>query len=53
MEGIFFSTNVSDKCFFEGGVWKTSRQGETFISHLKYLVVITEIKIQSSAVAVK
>ena len=39
--------------FSEGGVWKTDKWGETFIKHLWYLVVITEIKIQSSAVAVK
>ena len=39
--------------FFEGGVWKTNKWGETLIRHLWYLVVITEIKIQSSAVAVK
>ena len=37
----------------EGGVWRTNKWGETFIRHLWYLVVITEIKIQSSAVAVK
>ena len=38
---------------FEGGVWKTSKWGETFSRHLYYLVVLTEIKTQSSAVAVK
>ena len=38
--------------FFEGGVWKTNKWRETFIWHLWYLVEITEIKIQSSAVAV-
>ena len=39
--------------FFEGGVWKTNKWGEKFIRQLWYLVVITEIKIQSSAVAEK
>ena len=39
--------------FFKGGMWKTSKWGETFIRHLWYLVVMTEIKIQSSAVIVK
>ena len=39
--------------FFEGGVWKTSKRGEAFIRHLEYLIVLTEIKIQSNAVAVK
>ena len=39
--------------FFEGGVWKTNKWGETFIRHLWYLVAITEMKIQSSTVAVK
>ena len=38
--------------FFEGGVWKTTKPGETFIRHLYYIIVLTEI-IQSSAVAVK
>ena len=39
--------------FFEEDVWKTSMWGETFIRQLYYPVVLTEIKIQSSAVAVK
>ena len=50
MEEIFFSTNVSNM-FFEGAVSK--KWGEKFIRHLWYLVVLTDIKIQSSAVAVK
>ena len=33
MEGIFFSTDVS-QMFFDGGVWKTTKWGETFIRHL-------------------
>ena len=37
---------------FEEGVWKTNKWGETFIRHLWYIVVTTEIKLQSSAVAV-
>ena len=37
----------------EGSVWKTDKWGETFIRQLWYLVVVTEIKIQSSAVTVK
>ena len=32
MEGIFFSTNISHKCFFEGDVWKTNKWKETFIT---------------------
>ena len=39
--------------FFDGGVWKTNKPGEAFIRHLWYLIVITEIKIQNSTVAVK
>ena len=39
--------------FFEEDIWKTIKQGETFIRQLYYLIVQTEIKIQSSAVAVK
>ena len=38
--------------FFDGGVWKTNKWGEKFIRHLWYLLVITEIKLQSSVVAV-
>ena len=38
--------------FFEGGVWITKR-GETFIRHVYYIIVLTEIAIQSSTVAVK
>ena len=41
MEEIFFSTNVSNKCFFQGGVWKTTKRGETFIRHLSYIIVLT------------
>ena len=39
--------------FFDRGVWKTSKRGETFIRCLWHLIVLTEITIQSSAVAVK
>ena len=39
--------------FFEGGVWKTSTRGEALTRHLYYLIVPTEIYIQTSAVAVK
>ena len=38
---------------FEGGVWKTSKRGETFTGHLLYLIVLTEMTVHSSAVAVK
>ena len=37
---------------FEEDVWKTNKWGETFVRHLWYIVVITETKLQSSAVAV-
>ena len=51
--GNFLFYKRCSQMFFEGGVWKTNKWGETFIRHLWYLAVITEIKIQSSAVAVK
>ena len=39
--------------FFEGGVWKTNKWGESFMRWPWCLVGVTEIKLQSSAVAVK
>ena len=39
--------------FFEGGVWIATKRGETFIRHVYYIIVLTEIAIQSSTVAVK
>ena len=42
-----------EEIFFKANVWKKSKWGETLIGHIQYLTVLTEIKIQISAVAVK
>ena len=51
--GNFLFYKTCPQMFFEGAMWKINKWGETFIRHLWYLVVITKIKIQSSAVSVK
>ena len=51
--GNFLFYKRFSQMLLEGGVWRTNKWGETFIRHLWYQVVITEIKIQNSAVTVK
>ena len=53
MEEIFFTANVSNKRFLREACGKKVSGEEAFIRHLEYLIVLTEIKIQSSVVAVK